>query len=167
MPFSDSLLRKAQRVLDLCGKQGKHLAVAESCTGGLLAACFTELAGASSVFLGGAVTYANEAKHEVLGVSMDDISAFGAVSEQVAREMARGACQQFHAQVAAATTGIAGPSGGSPEKPVGTVDIAICIAGDITYKRHHFNGDRRNIRVQSVEAALDMLLEGLGDSAVA
>lgn len=165
MPFweiSDRIPQKTARLLELCRERGEKLAFAESCTGGLLAAFITEHAGVSDIFMGCAVTYSNEAKHEVLGVSAEDIEAFGAVSEQTARAMARQACARFGTNISAAITGIAGPSGGSEGKPVGTVDIAVAVSGDISYRRHHFSGDRHSIRLQTVEATLDMLLEALG-----
>lgn len=137
------------------------LALVESCTGGLLAACITEHAGVSDVFMGCAVTYSNAAKHEFLEIDSENIALFGAVSEQVARNMAQAARSRFGADVSAAITGIAGPSGGSAEKPVGTVDIAVAIHGETAYRRHHFTGDRHGIRLQAVEAALDMLREAL------
>ena len=101
------------------------LATAESCTGGLIAKRITDVAGCSDVFLGGCVTYANEAKEKLIGVKHETLEAFGAVSEQTAREMARGVRLALGADVGIATTGIAGPGGGTPEKPVGTVYIAV------------------------------------------
>lgn len=161
MRFSDAILEKSSRVVAACRAQGETLALAESCTGGLLAACITEHAGVSDVFMGGAVTYSNDAKHEILGINAADIDAFGAVSEHTAKSMAYNACTRFEASVSAAITGIAGPSGGSEEKPVGTVDVATARRGKVTYRRHLFTGDRHGIRLQAVEAALDMLLEAL------
>jgi nicotinamide-nucleotide amidase len=106
-------------------ERGMTLACAESCTGGLIAKRITDLAGCSDVFLGGCVTYANEAKEKLIGVKRETLEAFGAVSEQTAREMARGVRLALGADVGIATTGIAGPGGGTPEKPVGTVYIAV------------------------------------------
>lgn len=159
MALSEVTLELADQLVTACRTRGMTLAAAESCTGGLIAAYITEHAGVSDVFMGCAVTYSNEAKHQILSISKSDIDAFGAVSEQVARAMAQQACIRFGADCAAATTGVAGPSGGSAEKPVGTVDIAVAVRGVTSYARHRFNGDRHRIREQAVEAALSMLLE--------
>lgn len=152
---------KAETLLRLCRAKGLKLAMAESCTGGLVSAALTEIAGSSDVFIGGAVTYANEAKRDIIGVSSESLEKYGAVSEQVAEEMALGACKVFHAHIAASITGIAGPSGGSPEKPVGTVYIGVALNGVAHVSHHLFSGDRRAIREQSAEAALNMLISQL------
>mgnify|MGYP001389618988 CR=1 FL=1 len=117
----------AEIVIDLLRRNGKTLACAESCTGGLIATLITDIPGASDVFKGGAVTYSNEAKINILGVNPESLERFGAVSEEVARQMAEGAQQRFGADFAVSTSGIAGPGGGSPEKPVGT--LAVGSAG--------------------------------------
>lgn len=157
MAPSKNLLELSAQVISACRSRGLTLAAAESCTGGLLAACITEHAGVSDVFMGCAVTYSNDAKHEILQISASDLDAFGAVSEHTAKSMAYNACTRFDADCAAAITGIAGPSGGSDDKPVGTVDIAVAVKGKVSYRRHHFTGNRSRVREQAVEAALQML----------
>ncbi len=143
--------------------QGLMLATAESCTGGGVAQAITEISGSSEWFERGFVTYSDESKCELLGVSPETIRLHGAVSEAVAREMVAGALQHSHAQVALAVTGIAGPSGGTPEKPVGTVWFAWGMRGGETHARlHHLSGNRAEIRVQSVRIALQGVLELLG-----
>lgn len=163
MELSDALRGKSQQVLDAARRKGCKIALAESCTGGQLALCLTEAAGASEVFLGSAVTYSNHAKHEVLGVLSETLEQYGAVSEQTAREMAFGAKARFEADVTASVTGIAGPGGGSAAKPVGTVHIAACTpAGESLHRHCRFDGDRKAVRAQATEAALDLLLEAMG-----
>ena len=161
MVFDPHLSRKAATLLDSCRQQMLSLAVAESCTGGLLAACLTENSGASDVFMGGATTYSNKAKHDILSLSNDTIEKYGAVSEQTASKMAQGVASVFHCPLTAAITGIAGPGGGSSAKPVGTVYIAILHNGKVACKKWHFSGGRNAIRLQSIEAALDMLLDAI------
>jgi len=120
--FSDALLAQSRAVLDLCRANGLKLATAESCTGGLVAAVLTEIAGSSDVVERGFVTYSNEAKQELLGVAAATLAAHGAVSEATAREMAQGALRASRADVAVSITGVAGPGGGSADKP----DAAPC-----------------------------------------
>lgn len=153
---------KAEAVLAAARKKDLRLLVAESCTGGLLAAAFTSIPGASDVFWGGFVSYANEAKRELLGVDLVRIDKFGAVSEQVAREMAYGPALRYDCQLTAAISGIAGPDGGSDDKPVGTVHIATYCKGEIAHQQFLFDGDREAVRQQSVDAALEMLLKAVG-----
>lgn len=147
-----------QRIGERLAEKGLRLVVAESCTGGLLAAALTGEPGASSFFEAGLVTYSNEAKQELLGVSASTLREHGAVSESAAREMVEGA---FAAggDAAVAITGVAGPGGGTPEKPVGTVWIGVGLAGAVHVRRHHFGGDRDAVRTASVHAALDRLAE--------
>ncbi len=144
--------------------QARHwmMATAESCTGGLIAARCTDLAGSSTWFERGFVTYSNAAKSELLGVPALLIEQHGAVSEPVARAMALGAVKHAHAQVSVAVTGIAGPSGGSVDKPVGTVWLAWCVDGHIDCVCQHFTGDRAAIRSATVTHALQGLLNRLG-----
>lgn len=158
--FDSELLKLAEIVLDKARAQRLRIAAAESCTGGLVAGLLTEIAGASDVFERGFVVYSNEAKTQMLGVPADVIASHGAVSEAVARAMAEGAIRHSTAQLAIAVTGIAGPSGGSPEKPVGLVHIAAAREGRTTLHERHLFGDigRRDIRVASVHAALQLLL---------
>lgn len=139
-------------------RQGWMLATAESCTGGWLAQVATSVAGSSGWFDRGFVTYSNAAKQDMLGVQAQTLTQFGAVSEETAREMAQGALAHSTARVAVAITGIAGPSGGTPEKPVGTVCFAWAVAGlSCTSSTQHFSGDRRQIRAASVGFALRQL----------
>lgn len=140
---------------ELLTRRKLRLATAESCTGGMVAAGFTALAGASSYFEAGYVTYSDAAKQRMLGVGATTLERFGAVSEAVAREMATGALGA--ADVAVAITGIAGPAGGTADKPVGTVWIAAGTAVDMVARRFHFEGDRSRVRAASVAAALDLV----------
>ncbi len=140
-------------------KKQWFLATAESCTGGLVAAACTELAGSSAWFERGFVSYSNAAKTELLGVSAALIEQHGAVSEPVARAMAAGAVAHSHAQVSLAVTGVAGPTGGSPSKPVGTVCFAWSVAGVLSSELQHFAGDRAAVRQATVLHALGRLVE--------
>ena len=135
------------------------LVTAESCTGGLIASAITDLPGASSVFERGFVTYSNESKTELLGVEPAIISRYGAVSPQVATEMAKGALKHSLAEIAVSVTGVAGPDGGTDDKPVGRVYIGYGMKGqDIIHTAEHtFSGDRESIRLQAVGAALKHL----------
>ena len=137
------------------------LATAESCTGGLVGAALTGLPGSSAWYLGGVVAYANELKIRLLGVPAEILAAHGAVSLETARAMAAGARAATGADFAVAITGIAGPSGGTPEKPVGLVFIGVAAPhGTATFK-HHFSGSRAEIRQAATEAALRHLLEAV------
>jgi len=139
-------------------RNGWWLATAESCTGGWLAQVVTSVAGSSAWFDRGFVTYSNAAKQDMLGVRAETLAQFGAVSEKTAREMAQGTLARSVAQIAIAITGIAGPSGGTPEKPVGTVCFAWAVAGfSCASSMQHFSGDRRQIRAASVGFALRQL----------
>ncbi len=139
---------------------GQKLATAESCTGGWVAQCLTSIAGSSAWFERGFVTYADQAKREMLGVGDDTLAAHGAVSEATAAAMAGGALRHSQADWALAVTGVAGPSGGSAEKPVGTVCFAWAgPGGRIDTETRHFQGDREHVRAQSVARALNGLLE--------
>jgi nicotinamide-nucleotide amidase len=152
---SDAVARLAEGLQDL----GWKLATAESCTGGMIAAACTDLAGSSNWFERGFVTYSNEAKTELLGVDPALIAAHGAVSEVVARAMAFGAIRHSHAQVSVAVTGVAGPAGGSQDKPVGTVWFGFQVDGRLTSETRHFSGDRAAVRAATVRHALNRLLE--------
>ena len=134
------------------------LATAESCTGGMIAAACTDLSGSSQWFERGFVTYSNEAKAEMLGVPPGLIEEHGAVSEPVARAMADGALAHSRAQVSLAVTGVAGPTGGTEAKPVGTVWFAWCVGGETHSEMQHFAGDRAAVRVATVRYALKRLL---------
>ncbi len=135
------------------------LSTAESCTGGLIAATCTDLAGSSTWFERGFVTYSNAAKTELLGVDAALINTHGAVSEPVARAMATGALQHSHAQVSVAVTGVAGPGGGSADKPVGTVWFGFAFGSGVTTEMCHFEGDRAAVRQAAVHHALARLAE--------
>ncbi|MBI3532685.1 MAG: CinA family protein [Burkholderiales bacterium] len=135
------------------------LATAESCTGGLIASACTDLSGSSNWFERGFVTYSNAAKSEQLGVPATLIDTHGAVSEDVARAMAAGAVQHSRAQVAVAVTGVAGPTGGTAEKPVGLVWFGFALPGQVLTEKMHFAGDRAAVRAATVRHALTRLLE--------
>jgi nicotinamide-nucleotide amidase len=139
-----------------------YLVSAESCTGGLIAAACTDLAGSSNWFERGFVTYSNAAKTDSLGVPDTLLAQHGAVSQAVAQAMAQGALQHSQAQVAVAVTGIAGPTGGSPEKPVGTVWFGFACPGQLVTEVCHFSGDRAQVRDAAVQHALRRLLALLG-----
>jgi nicotinamide-nucleotide amidase len=139
---------------------GQQVVTAESCTGGWAAQCLTAIAGSSAWFERGFVTYSDQAKHEMLGVGLDTLALHGAVSAATAAAMASGALRHSHADWALAITGVAGPSGGSPDKPVGTVCFAWAgPAGRVDSETRHFQGDRTDVRAQSVAHALAGLLE--------
>ena len=144
-------------VLDRCRAKQHTIAVAESCTGGLLGARLTAIAGSSDVVVGGVIAYDNRVKQDMLGVSEADLRHHGAVSEPVARAMAAGVRRSFNTSVALSITGIAGPAGGTPDKPVGTVWIALDVDGAIVARRFNMIGDRDEIRRRSAQAALEML----------
>jgi nicotinamide-nucleotide amidase len=157
--LQDSLPALVQALAAHLTTQARQLATAESCTGGLIAATCTEVSGSSAWFERGFVTYSNEAKTELLGVGASLIATHGAVSEPVARAMAEGALRHSRAQVAVAVTGVAGPTGGSVEKPVGTVWLAWAAQGEATRaERCQFAGDRAGVRWATVERALKGLL---------
>jgi PncC family amidohydrolase len=141
----------------LLTEQGLTIAVAESCTGGLIAHRLTNVSGSSAYFIGGVVAYANEVKEQVLGVSGETLAVHGAISEETVREMARGACRLFDTDVAISATGIAGPTGGTPQKPVGLVYMALAAEDAECCERHLWQGDRLENKRQTAEAALAML----------
>ncbi|HEY1836962.1 MAG TPA: CinA family protein [Rhizomicrobium sp.] len=157
--FSSPLLRLAEVVLAEAREQKLRIATAESCTGGLIAGLLTEIPGSSDVVDRGFVVYSNRAKQDMLGIPGDLIADMGAVSEPVARMMAEGAVENSHAHVAVAVTGVAGPGGGTPLKPIGLVHIAVCRERrSIVHEAHRF-GDigRSEIRMKTVQAALELL----------
>ena len=147
-----------ERIAALLIRRGFTVTTTESCTGGLLAGRLVNAAGISEVFKEGYITYSNEAKEKLLHVTHQTLETYGAVSEQTALEMAQGAARQAGAQAALATTGIAGPDGGTPEKPVGLVYIGCYVNGVTIVEKHIFAGERAQVRKLAVEAAL-MLLE--------
>ena len=155
----------AVRLGALLGNQQLKLVTAESCTGGWVAQCLTAIAGSSAWFDRGFVTYSNEAKQEMLGVPPDMLAEHGAVSQPVAVAMVEGALRNSRADWAVAITGIAGPTGGSPQKPVGTVCFAWgCRDRRIVTSTRHFPGSREDVRAQSVEHALSGLIERMDQS---
>ncbi len=150
----------SEQVLDACRRADLKVATAESCTGGMVAAALTDIAGSSDVVERGFVTYSNEAKAELLGVPKRALVRHGAVSEPVARAMAEGAVAHSRADLAVGITGVAGPGGGTDEKPVGLVHFASARRGGETLAEHHvFEGDRAAVRQAAVRRALEMLLE--------
>lgn len=159
----DDLRALAQRLAQRLTGGGLRLAVAESCTGGWIAKVLTDLAGSSQWFERGFVTYSNAAKQELLGVPAALLQSDGAVSEAVVRAMAQGALAASPAEVALAVSGIAGPAGGSADKPVGTVWLAWALPGaEVAAQRARFDGDREAVRRQTVALALEGLLARLG-----
>jgi PncC family amidohydrolase len=146
-------------------KRGLTLAVAESCTGGLVGDRLTDVPGSSRYFGGGVIAYSNVAKARLLGVGKQTLAKWGSVSEQTVREMAAGVCRRFGAQVGMAASGIAGPGGGTKAKPVGLVYICAMAGKRVMVERHLFRGGRRSVKEQSAEAALQLcrrVLEGRG-----
>lgn len=163
--YADGPTDLADVVIAACRDRGKHVAVAESCTGGVLAARLTSVSGASNAFLGGVVAYDNAVKVEQLGVDPSLIDRTGAVSEEVARAMAAGVRKLMRAEIGVGITGVAGPDGGTPEKPVGLVWIAVDVDGHATAYGGRFIGDRAEIRFRATQAALNMIrrdLAGIG-----
>ena len=150
-----------EKIVQVLKNKGYTITTAESCTGGLLAGRILNVSGASAVYNEGHITYSNEAKERLLGVSHDTLEQFGAVSEQIAAEMALGAARVASANVGLSTTGIAGPGGGTPEKPVGLVYVGCCIDGDVTVKECRFFGNREENRNAAVEAVLELLIDEL------
>ncbi len=144
-------------VVELLLKKQLTITTAESCTGGLIGATLVNVPGVSSVFKEGYITYANESKQKILGVSEDTLAKYGAVSEQTAREMAKGAVKSANADVSIAVTGIAGPDGGTPKKPVGLVYMACNYNGETVVEKHIFEGDRLQVRTGTVLYALDLV----------
>ena len=161
------LLALAERVGLRLKAQGLMLATAESCTGGLIAGAVTDIGGSSAWFERGFVTYSNEAKQEMLGVSPMCLQQYGAVSEPTAREMAAGALVHSTADFAVAVTGIAGPSGGTAEKPVGMVCFGWAVRGSSTEaETRHFAGDRAQVRKETVRHALEGILKRIDSSPI-
>ncbi len=152
MPVEETIIQHAQA-------QGLTISTAESCTGGLIAHRLTNVPGASAVFAGGIVAYSNEVKEALLSVSAHTLAAVGAVSADVAEAMAEGVRARLGADCGVGVTGIAGPGGGTPEKPVGLVYIAVADADGAVVERYVFEGDRDAIKAQSADAALRMLQE--------
>ena len=151
--ISDIVIHLARLLLE------RHLtcATAESCTGGLIGSMLTAMPGSSDWYLGGVISYANSVKEELLGVPKKALETSGAVSEPVVRAMASGACRVTGADASMSVSGIAGPSGGSAEKPVGTVWIGLCLAGETRAEKFYFSGDRASVRIQAARQAMKNL----------
>jgi nicotinamide-nucleotide amidase len=155
--FTSGQMRQAAMLLAHCRRRKFKIATAESCTGGLVSALLTEIPGSSDVFDRGFVTYSNTAKIKQLGVSAATIKKYGAVSKEVAIAMAQGALTHSDADIAISVTGIAGPGGGTKEKPVGLVYIAVATRRRTSAKKCHFKGTRGEIRLSAVSAALNVI----------
>ncbi len=155
----ENLDELASRVIEIFREKGLSLALAESCTGGMIAETITNVAGASDIFYGSAVTYVNSAKEHILGVAHETLEKHGAVSSECAEEMACGARRVYGADVAMSVTGIAGPGGGSEAKPVGTVWFGLATKDGAETFRRRFDGDRAAVRRQTVEEVLRRLAE--------
>jgi nicotinamide-nucleotide amidase len=156
--FDHEIRESAEHVLEVCRRKNLRVVTAESCTGGLIVGALTAIAGSSDVVDRAFVTYSNEAKREMIGVPWDAILGHGAVSEPVARAMAAGALARGNAQIAVSVTGVAGPGGGTADKPVGLVHFAAQRAGyEAIVERHVFPGDRDQIRRLTVVTALAMV----------
>jgi competence/damage-inducible protein CinA C-terminal domain len=149
------------QIIKMLRERGYSLSTAESCSGGLLSARFVNIAGISDVFKAGVITYSNEAKVKQLKVKPDTLANFGAVSVQTAKEMALGVVKLAETEVSLSITGIAGPDGGTENKPVGLVYIGCCIGEKVTVKEYHFQGDRLKVREEAVISALRLLQECL------
>ena len=157
--MESEILKIFQKIVtEACNKNIK-IVTAESCTGGLISAYITSVSGSSEVFERGFVTYSNKAKAEILEVNKTSLNQFGAVSNQVAKEMAEGCLKNSDSDIAVSVTGIAGPSGGSDEKPVGLVYIGLNNNGKIKIEKNIFSGDRQEVRLKSVKRAAEMILK--------
>ncbi len=160
LKLESSLKNAVQRTVSVLRDKKLTVGFAESCTGGLLSSCFTELAGVSDVFLGSVVSYDNKVKQKFLKVSAEALKNFGAVSSEVAKQMSEEAQRSLEVSVAIAITGIAGPSGGTLQKPVGTVVIALAgLKSETKVFEHHFDGNRKQIQLQSCDEAIKHLNE--------
>lgn len=154
-------MKLEEQVGALLRGRGIKLALAESCTGGLISDRITDVPGSSEYFQGGIVAYAYQAKADLLGVSWESLNSFGAVSREVVLEMADGARKALRSDIAASVSGIAGPDGGTPTKPVGTVWIALVTPDGSWTREFHFSGDRAQIKAASAEAALQLIIDYL------
>ena len=148
-----------QQAVELLMKHNLTITTAESCTGGLIAATLVNVPGISGQFKEGYITYSNDAKEKLLGVSHETLERYGAVSSQTAEEMARGARQSANADISIISTGIAGPDGGTKEKPAGLVYLACCYKDHVKVERHLFSGDRQAVRNCAVREALRLIIQ--------
>ena len=156
------MISRTEHLQRLMTGKGLKLSLAESCTGGMIGSEITSLPGSSSFFMGSAVTYSNESKESILSVSHDSLVRHGAVSEQVAKEMALGSLKVYGADVAGSVTGIAGPDGGTPEKPVGTVWMAVTDGKRTVTYENHFEGSRSDIRESTKDVLIGHIIEFIG-----
>ena len=161
LPSQDDLRALATDVLESARRAGKTVGTAESCTGGLVSGTLTAIAGSSDVVMGSVVSYACSVKHRVLGVSQETLDTVGAVSQECACQMAEGARRVLASDAAVAVTGIAGPGGAVPGKPVGTVWFACSTSSGTVSELHVFSGDRDAVRAKTVATALELLLRSL------
>lgn len=150
-----------EELVKILAEKGMYISTAESCTGGLIAGAIVNVAGASSVFKEGFVTYSNESKEKRLGVSHSTLENAGAVSEETVREMAQGLMKVTGADVTIVSSGIAGPDGGTPEKPVGLVYLCCCTGNGMYVSRNIFNGNRQQIREQAVNTAIELVIDSI------
>ena len=152
-------MSRNERLAKVLNDRGLKLSLAESCTGGLIGSILTSMSGSSSFFMGSAVTYSNESKERLLGVSHDSLVRYGAVSKAVAEQMAEGSLRAYGSDIAGSVTGIAGPRGGTPEKPVGTVWMAVTDGKVTEAFENHFDGTRDEIRQRAAEVLMEHLIE--------
>ena len=150
-----------EKLITMLLEKELKITTVESCTGGLIASKLVNVSGASQVFEQGYVTYSESAKEKMVGVNPDTIEEFGVVSVEVASEMAMGGCVTSGADIAVSVTGIAGPGGGTAEKPVGLCCIGCCYKGDITVEKHIFSGNRQEVREKAAEAAIELAIRVL------
>ena len=150
---------EAEQLIEALRSKGLRMSAAESCTGGMIGCMMTSVPGSSDVFLGTAVTYSNDAKERILGVSHQTLMDHGAVSMETASEMAKGSIDAYESDVAVSVTGIAGPGGATPEKPVGLVYIAVADGPRVVVTKNLFQGDRQSIRNQTAVEAIKLLIE--------
>ena len=150
-----------EELVKILTEKGLSISTAESCTGGLIAGTIVNVAGASSVFKEGFVTYSNESKEKRLGVSPSTLEKTGAVSEETVKEMAQGLMRATGADVTIVSSGIAGPEGGTKEKPVGLVYLCCCTGNELYVSRNIFAGDRQQIRKQAVKAAIELVIDSI------
>ena len=153
---------EAEALIEAVKVKGIRISCAESCTGGMIGCILTSVPGASEVFMGSAVTYSNQSKQDILNVKEETLLAHGAVSEDTAREMAMGSVKVYRSDVAVAVTGIAGPGGAVPGKPVGTVFIAVSDGSRSVVSEFHFTGDRDSVRSQTASEAIGLLKDFIG-----
>lgn len=157
------ILEKIELIYEVLARENATISTAESCTGGMIGEFLTEIAGSSTFYNGGIISYSNEAKHKLLNVSKDILEHLGSVSAEAAKEMAEGCRKQFASTYSLAVTGIAGPGGATDTKPVGLVYMAISYAQDTFVYKHNFMGDRNMVRLQTVDAVLQHLLDVLNN----